>query len=707
MLIPKTDHVLGDPVGRYRLLGELARGGMGIVYVAAAQGPAGFSKLVALKELRPDLVEDGEFLTMFMEEARVAARLNHPNIVQTNDVDACDGRHFIAMEYLEGRSFYHVLKRFAPRGGFPLRMALSVLRDALAALDYAHEVTGFDGQPLGFVHRDISPHNIFVTFEGHTKVIDFGIAKARDSSLETKTGVLKGRVNYMSPEQLLRRADRRSDLFSVGAILFEILSGRRLWQGMGEIEILAALTRSEVPSLRAANADANPELTAICERALAPRPEDRYSTAAEMRDAIDHYLWSSGGAPRHREMSDMLLQEFEVERAQRRELLEGALLRLQTGDHGQLATLDQDPRDPSLDSRYGGRSYGSHPSHPSKVGHNSSARRALGSMGTGNSRVIAANSQVRHSGLYDTNGQRHSGVHRMVSDDGAPQALAPLLENDGLPSHLEPLQPMLEPLQARGGDSWVSLLSPRRSWPLWSALGIVAAGGVAIMTMRHPAPAGPTGTGGAAATPAASAGAVPVPAQPLAAQPVPGQPVTARISGSAVRPAAVTGAGDAPRVDEAITLSVGVSPSNSQIYIDGELMPSNPFIGRFSKTGEIHRVRALAPGYRPKERVVTFADNVMIDLSLVANPAPPAPTPPPSSARRVATRPPQRRPEPIRTATASAPPSVSPAPAVTPALNAAAPSSPARTNKEVAPRGEWEPPRKRAIDTSNPYDQER
>ncbi len=332
MLIPKTDHVLGDTVGRYRLLGELARGGMGIVYVAAAQGPAGFSKLVALKELRPDLVEDGEFLTMFMEEARVAARLNHPNIVQTNDVDASDGRHFIAMEYLEGRSFYHVLKRFAGRGGFPQRMALSVLRDALAALDYAHEVTGFDGQPLGFVHRDISPHNIFVTFEGHTKVIDFGIAKARDSSLETKTGILKGRASYMAPEQLLRRADRRSDLFSVGAILFEILCGRRLWQGMGEIEILAGLTRGEVPSLQTVRPETSSELVEICERALAVNPDHRYATAAEMRDAIDHYLWSSGGAPRHREMSDMLLQEFETERQSRRLLLEGALMRLQAGD---------------------------------------------------------------------------------------------------------------------------------------------------------------------------------------------------------------------------------------------------------------------------------------------------------------------------------------------------------------------------------------
>ena len=129
------------------------------------------------------------------------------------------------MEYLEGRSLYHVIKRFTTAADFRSAWRWRCCATSLSALDYAHELTGLDGKPLGFVHRDISPHNIFVTFEGHTKVIDFGIAKARDSSLETKTGVLKGRANYMAPEQLMGRADRRSDIFSVGAILFEILSG--------------------------------------------------------------------------------------------------------------------------------------------------------------------------------------------------------------------------------------------------------------------------------------------------------------------------------------------------------------------------------------------------------------------------------------------------------------------------------------------------
>ena len=437
MLMPQTDHhSLGDIVGRYRLLGEIARGGMGNVYLAAAQGPAGFSKLVALKELRPDLVEDDEFLTMFLEEARMAARLNHPNIVQTNDVDESNGRHFIAMEYLEGRSLYHVLKRFAPRGGFPQRMAISVLRDVLSALDYAHELTGFDGKPLGFVHRDVSPHNIFLTFEGHTKVIDFGIAKARDSSLETKTGVLKGRANYMAPEQLTRHADRRTDIFSVGAVLYEILSGRRLWQGLGEIEILAALTRGEIPTLSAVRPDTPPVLLRVCQKALAARPDDRYATAAEMRDALDQHLWSTGGAPRLRDVSDVMLQEYDPERQRMRGLIEAALLRLQQGDSGRLETLQlQDPRDSLNDSRRGSGGTRSRPHTPS----------------------------FRGTGAFPNAGS----IHR-VEQSQVGIALSSVVRAGGTLPTAEPV--LLEPLQP---DSWATSLKLKSPWMMGLALSVV------------------------------------------------------------------------------------------------------------------------------------------------------------------------------------------------------------------------------------------
>ncbi|MCA1664852.1 MAG: serine/threonine protein kinase, partial [Myxococcales bacterium] len=479
--MPHTDHSLGDVVGRYRLLGEMARGGMGIVYVAAAQGPAGFSKLVALKELRPDLVEDEEFLTMFLEEARMAARLNHPNIVQTNDVDESHGRHFIAMEYLEGRSLYHVVKRFGARGGFPQRMALSVLRDVLSALDYAHELTGFDGKPLGFVHRDVSPHNIFLTFEGHTKVIDFGIAKARDSSLETKTGVLKGRANYMA---------------------------------------------------------------------------------------------ATGGAPRHRDLADALAQEFDAERQRLRALIEAALFRLQAGESGRLEALDfRDPRDAGHDSRRsrngtssGSRSGKDHSLHTASS--ISAVRHTPSTVGYAPHSVA----QQTPSALRDLPGVNLSSVVR--AGGTLPTSPAELLE---------PLEPA----------SLLTRIWQGQPWAVTGAFALIFVATTALVALHHPAPQQ----------------AEPILLPPPLAAPAP----VARPSGP-----------------EMIVFSVSVTPSTAQIAIDGQLMPSNPFVGHFQKSGTAHRVRATAAGHSAKERLVTFDDNVMIDLSLT--PAAPAPAPAPAAA---------------------------------------------------------------------------
>jgi serine/threonine-protein kinase len=645
MLMPRTDHALGDTVGRYRLLGELARGGMGIVYVAAAQGPAGFSKLVALKELRPELVDDAELLTMFMEEARLAARLSHPNIVQTNDVDESDGRHFIAMEYLEGRSLHSILKRFAGRGGFPQRLALSVLRDVLAALDYAHDLSSGDG-PLNIVHRDISPLNVLVTFEGHTKVIDFGIAKARDSALETKTGVLKGCANYMAPEQLVRRADRRSDIFAVGAILFEVLTGRRLWHGMSELEILAALTRGQIPELQAhaVPIDTSPLLVHACEKALSARPEDRFSSAAELRDALDQQLWSNGNAPRNREVSDLLLQEFDRDRQRTRGMIEGALLRLQAGESGYLETFEQAE---VFDGRGSSRSRVS-----------PSVRR---SFGNGVSNGTGAHSQVSRSvslsGLRDPSLVGH---HELASVPGS------------LMRHNATLEPLPH-------APWPSFLDRWRPW--------LVAGGLASVFM------------------VTTAIVVGVERTPVSVAPVPyAAPIAQPAAMAQPRPGAVPMAAAAPRelpvprLDETVILSVGVAPSTAAIYIDGQKMPSNPFIGHFAKTTGNHRLRAVAPGYQAKERTVSFADNVMIDLSLV--PAPIAPAPAvhherPAASSRVAT--------PARAA-GHAPEAVAPASAP---VVADPPANRAERKSDIAPRGEWAPPRKRSIDTSNPYEDER
>jgi serine/threonine-protein kinase len=267
---------------------------MANVYLAAVQGSLGFSKLVVIKKARPELTQDSEFVGMFLDEARLAARLNHPNVVQTLEVGQDGDTYFLAMEYLDGQT----LSRLRARAwaDFTLPLQVRVLADALAGLHHAHEARDFDGTPLEVVHRDATPQNIFVTFNGVIKVVDFGIAKAIDSSSQTRAGVIKGKVTYMSPEQVLGiRVDRRTDIFAVGVMLWESIARRRLWKGMPEMGILEALTQGRIPSIREEVPDAPEVLARACERALAERPEDRYATALEMQEELLGFLEGTEG----------------------------------------------------------------------------------------------------------------------------------------------------------------------------------------------------------------------------------------------------------------------------------------------------------------------------------------------------------------------------------------------------------------------------
>src|SRR5580704_9157256 len=202
MRVDDPDIVRGTP-STSRILLELGRGGMGVVYLAVDES---FGKLKVIKRLRPDLRFDGEAVRMFIDEARLCARMNHPNVVQTSRVDF-DGAHpFMEMEWLEGQPYDAFLSRAAACGvEVPLEVSLGILADVLAGLHHAHELTDMEGRPLAVVHRDVSPHNVMVTFDGAVKVVDFGIAKAVTSRAETQAGVVKGKVTYMSPEQAARR----------------------------------------------------------------------------------------------------------------------------------------------------------------------------------------------------------------------------------------------------------------------------------------------------------------------------------------------------------------------------------------------------------------------------------------------------------------------------------------------------------------------
>ena len=289
-LVPDvTRPELPVPFGRYTLLDRLGAGGMAEVFLALASGPFDARKLVVVKRPRETT---SEYVDMFMDEARLAMRLNHPNVVQTYDVGMERGEIFLAMEYLEGQPLHRVVAEMASHGSALTHVqAARIAADALAGLHYAHELADYDGTPLQIVHRDVSPHNIFVTYEGQIKVVDFGIAKATMNQVLTNVGSVKGKLAYMAPEHARsQQVDRRSDVFVMGLILWELVARRRLVTGAKSSELLQALLTMDFPPLSCETDDVHPILEAIAMRALQREPADRYATALEMRDALESYI---------------------------------------------------------------------------------------------------------------------------------------------------------------------------------------------------------------------------------------------------------------------------------------------------------------------------------------------------------------------------------------------------------------------------------
>src|SRR3954470_10755406 len=278
--------------GRYELLKRLAGGGMGEVYLARQRGIDGFQKLLVIKTLLPHLCEDEEFITMFKDEARVTAQLIHPNICQVFEFEQVGGVYYMAMEYLRGEDLRRLWKACEQKGT-PLRVPLicRIISDAAAGLDFAHSLRDSRGDPFNIVHRDISPQNILVTFEGGVKIIDFGVAKAAGRAQHTQTGALKGKYSYMSPEQVAGlEVDGRSDIFALGIVLHELLTGRRLFKADSDVQTLARVRECVVAPPSRLNPQLPPGLDAIVLKSLAKDPNDRYTTAQEFRLAIEDWL---------------------------------------------------------------------------------------------------------------------------------------------------------------------------------------------------------------------------------------------------------------------------------------------------------------------------------------------------------------------------------------------------------------------------------
>jgi len=286
--------------GNYYLVRKLAEGGMAEIFLAKAVGVEGFEKNVVIKRMLPHLSTAPDFVTMFLDEARLAASLSHPNIVQISDLGLADGSYFICMEYLAGEDFATVLRTAKRRGEqTPLHIVLRVLSEAAVGLHFAHEAVDPKGVPLQLVHRDISPSNIFVTYSGQVKVLDFGIAKAESRVTSTGAGVVKGKYQYMSPEQARGDTiDKRSDIFSLGVSLYEAVTGVRPFARDTDLAILRALLEGEYQPVRALRPDLPLEVEQIINKALAQEAEHRYPSALAMAQDIEKYIGAitaSGG----------------------------------------------------------------------------------------------------------------------------------------------------------------------------------------------------------------------------------------------------------------------------------------------------------------------------------------------------------------------------------------------------------------------------
>ena len=286
-------------LGRYELLATIGVGGMASVILARQRGPAGFEKAVVIKLIHPHMAQDTVAVNMLLDEAKVAAQLDHQNIVHTYELGEAHGTYYIVMEYLAGESLGQVLKQ-----GQKQHQALSpfsaakIVADAAEGLHYAHELADFNGNPIGIVHRDVSPGNIVVQYNGSVKVVDFGIAKAQGRVTSTQDGELKGKYGYMSPEQIKNESmDRRSDVFSLGVVLWESLARRRLFQADNVAATLMQILQGDRTPPSAYDHDIPHALDAVCLRALAPDPRDRYQTVAEMKKDIDDAIWRSRIGP--------------------------------------------------------------------------------------------------------------------------------------------------------------------------------------------------------------------------------------------------------------------------------------------------------------------------------------------------------------------------------------------------------------------------
>jgi eukaryotic-like serine/threonine-protein kinase len=511
-------------VGKYRYIATLEEGGMADVFLAVTKDSR-FEKIVVIKQLRDALAEDPSFVAMFMDEARLAARLNHPNVVQTLEVGTDLGIHFLAMEFLEGVSYVR-MARLRDRIPAPLALHVRVLVETLRGLHYAHELRDYDGRPLGVVHRDVSPQNVMITFDGVVKVLDFGIAKAA-LAVERRPEDFKGKLEYMAPEQaLVEDVDRRADIFSVGVMLWEALARRRFYAS-GE-DKYQRLTEQPAPNVRDVVPGTPKQLARICMRALARDRTERYAKAQDMADELEEWLGGTGQHVSARDVGHFVAEKFEERRARLANAIGAQLERFRS--LGEQQTMDVD------------------------------FRRLLG-------------------GPTDPPPPYGSGAPPAMTMPMIPSATPPPYAGGTVP--LMPATTGAPPPPKSGMSGSTAMII------VTALLGLsLLATGVVVSTRT-------TRT----------------------------RPAEAAVAGGSAASSVAPKKADEPEID----FTVKAFPANAVISVDGEPTPTNPLVGRQRRDGAIHVIRVEAPGYEPREELVTFDRSFLVTVELKASaPAPSA-----------------------------------------------------------------------------------
>ncbi len=308
--------------GKYTLVAKLATGGMAEIFLARLHGDGGFEKLVCIKRILPHLAKDPQFIAMFLDEARVAARISHPNVCQVFELGEWQHQYYIAMEYLEGVPLAVFRRKDFYAAPPDPRLVAGFGVQACEGLHHAHQLKRSDGELLGVVHRDITPQNIFATIDGVVKVLDFGIAKVQDASVRTSTGAVKGTYAYMAPEQLRNeRLDRRADVWAIGVVLWETLAQTHLFKRETEFLTFEAITKLRIPDICEMRPDVPPLLSDTISRALSRNPEDRFPSARALGEALAQAVGPLGGPMSQSGISDEVAASFEVALAEQRMLL--------------------------------------------------------------------------------------------------------------------------------------------------------------------------------------------------------------------------------------------------------------------------------------------------------------------------------------------------------------------------------------------------